>query len=189
MRNLVGILESTKPIHVRPNVKGIKCIQEGAMELGIWWEEPSLNRLWYRIPWEERDAIASPADLTIMENIPLFISSMISVGDLGLWCWLVAARLKIVVDDRTIPEYITDNRMMIPPHIFKQRIKNGTLDLPKVDVVILSNLGRWNQRWFEPFAKKMVIVYSLGNIDFLKQCGYQVKGFLSKEYVAWKEMG
>lgn len=161
------------------------------MELGIWWEEPSLNRLWYRIPWEERDAMASPADLTILENIPSSISSMISVGDLGLWCWLVTARLKIVVDDRTIPEYITDNRMMIPSHIFKQRMKNGTLDLPKVDVVVLSDLGRWHYAWFEFLAKKVMIIYSLGDISFLRAKGYTVKEFSTPigEYVAWKEMG
>jgi len=180
-----------EPIRIRPDIKGIRCIQEGAMELGAWWEEPEVDRLWFRIPWEERSVMASPTHLLILENIPDPIKSIMSVGDGGLWCWLVAAAHKTAIDEEFIPEYVADTRITIPVDVFKRQLKSRpqAIHIPVADVIIVSNLGRWNYRWFEQYAKKRIIIYSLGSLMFLKARGYEVKELETKfgpEYMAWR---
>ena len=168
------------------------------MELGAWWEEPEVDRLWFRVPWEDKDIMATPTHYLILENIPDEIESIMTVGDGGLWCWLIAAHHKTTVDEGNIPEYVADARIVVPPDIFrrratqeeyKERVEKGFLGIPKSDVVIVFNLGRWNYRWFEQYAKKRMIIYSLGTLMFLKARGYQVKELETRfgpEYVAWR---
>lgn len=178
-----------EPIKIRPAIKGIKCVQEGAMELGAWWEEPEVDRLWFRIPWEDKDVMATSTHLLILENIPDEIKSIMSVGGGGLWCWLVAATHKTAIDEESIPEYVADTRIMMPASRFKEQLKKGFIEIPKSDVIIVSNLGSWNYRLFERYAKKRMIIYSLGSLMFLKARGYEVKELETKfgpEYVAWR---
>lgn len=183
-------IRGVEPIRIRPNVKGVKCVQEGMMELGAWWKEPDINRLWF--VWEDEDVMATSTHLLILENIPSDCSDMISVGDRGLWCWLAGIHDKIAIDDKEIPEYVADTRIVISPSKFKERAKKGYLEIPSVDLIIVSSLGLWNYRWFEEYAKKKVIVYSLGDLRFLKVRGYNVKKVRTKmgdEFVAWREHG
>lgn len=177
-----------EPIRIRPDIEGIRCVQEGAMELGAWWED-EIDCLWFRVPWEDKDVIATPTHYLILENIPDEIESVMSVGDGGLWCWLIAATHKIAIDEVSIPEYVADVRITTPANKFKERVKKGFLEVPDSDVVIVSNLGSWHYGWFEQYAKKRMIVYSLGSLMFLKARGYQVKELETRfglEYVAWR---
>jgi len=178
-----------EPIRIRPDIKGIRCVQEGAMELGAWWEEPEVGRLWFRVPWENRSVMASLTHLLILENIPDEIKSVMSVGDGGLWCWLIAAHTKVAIDEENIPEYVADTRIMMSVDKFKEKVKKRQFQIPVADVIIVSNLGRWNYRWFEYYTKKRIIIYSLGSLMFLKARGYEVKELETKlgpEYVAWR---
>ena len=157
------------------------------MELGAWWEEPDIDRLWFRIPWEDKDVMATPTHLLILENIPDVIKSVMSVGDGGLWCWLIAAHTKIAIDEVNIPEYVADIRITIPANKFKERVKRGLIEIPESDVVIVSNLGSWNWRWFLPYTKKVMVIYSLGSLLFLRGLGYkvtEVETRFGSEYVA-----
>jgi len=185
----MGTITVMEPIRIRPDIKGIQCVQEGAMELGAWWEEPNVNRLWFRIPWEDKSVMATSTHLLILENIPDEIESVMSVGDGGLWCWLVAAAHKTAIDEGDIPEYVADTRIVSPANKFRERVKRGFIEIPDSDVVIVSNLGSWHYGWFERHAKKRIIVYSLGSLMFLKARGYEVKGLETKfgpEFVAWR---
>jgi len=157
------------------------------MELGAWWEDIGLGRLWF--VWDDKDVMATPTHLFILENAPDEVSSIMSVGDGGLWCWLIGASQKVAIDETSIPEHVADTRITIPAWRFKERVKKGLLEIPDVDMVIVSNLGNWNYKWFEHHAKKRIIIYSLGSLMFLKARGYEVKELetvYGPEYVAWR---
>ena len=183
----MGTVTIMEPIRIRPDIEGIQCVQEGAMELGAWWEEGDIGRLWF--VWGDKDVMATSTHLLILENIPDEIKSVMSVGDGGLWCWLIAAAHKTAIDEGDIPEYVADARIVTPADKFKERVKKGFIEIPDSDVVIVSNLGSWNYRHFEKHAKKRIIVYSLGSLMFLKARGYEVRGLETKfglEFVAWR---
>jgi len=77
----------------------------------------------------------------------------------------------------------------MPATRFKEQLKKGLIEIPESDVIIISNLGSWNYRWFEQYAKKRIIIYSLGSLMFLKARGYEVKEVETKfgpEFVAWR---